>query len=111
MQEILVEQLYYNPEYNGLHEIRSVSEDFVNMSGCCNYVGDTKTTITEHRVLKPYVENNLILIPEDEIAESKYLCRRDDIADGAIHVLIVKDEEGREINDTIKFYNNNNIIR
>lgn len=45
----------YNPYYNGFHQIRQIKEDTVVMSGCCNFIDDTRTTVNYNEVPIAYV--------------------------------------------------------
>lgn len=46
----------YNPKYNGFHQIREIKEDTVVLSGCCNFIADTKITICNKEVAIDYLE-------------------------------------------------------
>lgn len=52
-----VDDTLYNPKYNGFHQLRGINPDgTVIISECCDFVADSKTTISNHKVKVDYLE-------------------------------------------------------
>lgn len=93
-----VGDVMYNPEYNGLHEIRKLQQATAVISGCCEYFNDTKTVITEKLVPIGYILNNLIPIQKCE----------------GLHLVMcpaVGTYRVREVKPAYKFYKDPRIIK
>jgi len=54
-------RLYYNSEYNGFHVLYKISDGLATISGCCNFIEDTRTTITRAIVNEQYLKKLIVV--------------------------------------------------
>lgn len=51
-----VGDILYNPKYNGFHQLRKINPDnTLIISGCCNFIDDSKTTTCIYKVKVDYI--------------------------------------------------------
>ena len=101
MEIKLSHPLYYNPEYNCLHQLIEVKKNYIIITGECSYVDDTETTIEICKV-KPSYLKKLILIQPEDISKSEHLYICENIGHLRVH---------RHIEDkSFLFYKDKNVI-